>query len=359
MDKDRKRKDATFNHDEDDHHQDDESVSPTTNTLMTLPMPVTTTKTKTKKLKSSSSSTIAKKLDSDGKDRQRVQQDEEEGTQKSNLLNRKATNNNSTTTTTTYGPDVKHITILSRPKKVQQQAAGDEGDQRVVMAAAGVGVGNGVDTALGAEDEPQPLVLTGKKGNRVGRKERERAKARRDKERAALLLQQASEPREPARGRHDDWDTDDDDLGQDDEDGDHGEDDAKEDDDDGEGEVGFFSSSPTAGSKLTRSQYKGTATTTTTFKSIPGTPGTATPRTSKFDVNLTLNLGAEDDDERRGRSRRDGKDGNDRELKQHQQQSTAEEALQASPPSKRSRKSRTRRAAKTLVHAKSYPNLRS
>jgi hypothetical protein len=321
--------------------------------------PTVTIKTKNKKPKSTSTSSSllssTKKLDINGKERQHVQQDREE-IQNSNLLNRKTMNNNSTTTT--YGPDVKHITILSRPKKVQQQAAVGDGDQGVVIAAGALG-GTGGGTALGVEDELQPLILTGKKGNRVGRQERERAKARRDKERAALLLQQASEPREPARGRHDDWDADDDDLGQDDEDGDHGEDDVKEDDDDGEGEVGFFSSSPAADGTLARS-YKGAAAmTTVTYKSIPGTPGTATPRTTKFDVNLNLDVGAEDDDERRGRGRRDGMGGTEREAKQHQQQSTAEEALQASPPSKRSRKSRTRRAAKALVHAKSYPNLRS
>ncbi|RXW20395.1 hypothetical protein EST38_g5449 [Candolleomyces aberdarensis] len=346
-DKDKKKDVTAFNQDDDDHHQDDGLLPPTDTMAL-----ATTTKTKNKKPKSSSSSSsAAKKVDPEGKERQR--QEEE---QKSNLLNRKAPNKTTTTTTTTdstYGPDVKHITILSRPKKAQTQLqagisnAGVNGDKDPVATAEGVGEGGGIGPG---GDEPQPLVLTGKKGNRVGRKERERAKAKRDKERAALLLQQASEPREPARGRHDDWDVDEGDLDQDDEDGDHGEDDAKEDDDDGEGEIGFFSSSPAAGDTLAR-PYKGAAT---------GTPGTATPRTTKFDVNLTLNLGAEDD-ERRGRSRpglrENGDAKGERELKQ--QQSTAEEALQASPPSKRSRKSRTRRAAKTLVHAKSFPNLGS
>ncbi|KAJ2923875.1 hypothetical protein H1R20_g13212, partial [Candolleomyces eurysporus] len=326
-----KKKDVTFNHDDDDdHHQDDGLLPPANSMAM-----ATTTKTKNKKSKSSSSSSsAAKKVDPEGKERQR--QEEE---QKSNLLNRKAPNKTTTTTTdSTYGPDVNHITILSRPKKAQLQLqvgisnAGVNGDQDPAPAAGGAGEGAGIGPG---GDEPQPLVLTGKKGNRVGRKERERAKAKRDKERAALLLQQASEPREPARGRHDDWDVDEGDLDQDDEDGDHGEDDVKEDDDDGEGEVGFFSSSPAAGDTQAR-PYKGAAT------------GDAWDgHTQNYQVRRELDLEHGENGDAKG----------ERELKQ--QQSTAEEALQASPPSKRSRKSRTRRAAKTLVHAKSFPNLGS
>ena len=90
------------------------------------------------------------------------------------------------------------ITILSRPKPIPTIPSATANPKEYVN--------------VDIEHSLQPLVLTGRKGNRVGRKERERAKARRDRERAALEAEagQASGSAQDQAQDLDAWRTEDD-----------------------------------------------------------------------------------------------------------------------------------------------------
>ncbi|KAF6760412.1 hypothetical protein DFP72DRAFT_959700 [Ephemerocybe angulata] len=195
----------------------------------------------------------------------------------------------------TQGKEEKRITILTRPKPTTTDVA--RGDM------------NELD-----EGEP-PLVLLGKKGNRVGRKERERIKVKHDREREAL--QQALGPRTHTRVQSDDWDADDDEIDYEDEEGE---------DDEVEG--------MRAGSRAYIHQEFGKGA----YKSTPATPGTVTPTRIDFKLGTKVPDGI-------GMA------------KGSEQEDEEGEPNILSTPSKRSRK-KPRKRSKTISHARSFPNLR-
>lgn len=182
----------------------------------------------------------------------------------------------------------------------------------------------------------EPIRLTGKKGKRVGRKEREREKAKRDGERAAL---EAAGPERSTRGdRGDDWELDggkdegDDEVDGEDEDGEE---------DGAEGDAGFSSSGASVtnihtirASAGSRAYIHEAGPGKGFYKSTPATPRAISPTKADLDRQGHGDLvrGGEQD---------------------------MDEPLVIIPPVKvgRSRK-KSRKRPKTLEHAKSYPNLR-
>ena len=195
---------------------------------------------------------------------------------------------------------LKPISILRRPAAPEMDG-GEEEDG-----------GNGARTPTASE-----ITLTGKKGKRVGRKEREREKAEKDKEREKSqtdgVLPKLSGNLEDEFEFTFEFEKD------------ENEDDEDEDEDEEE-DIAFSSSSnsgqPSVGLKRGEKAHIHRSLTAGVYKSTPPTPGTRTPKVRGPDV--------------------------------------AGGILDESGPNPREKKKKARtRASKTLVHSQSFPDLKA
>ena len=195
---------------------------------------------------------------------------------------------------------LKPISILRRPTAPETDG-GEEEDG-----------GNGARTPTASE-----ITLTGKKGKRIGRKEREREKAKKDKEREKSQTDGVL-PKLPGN-LEDEFEftfelEKDEDEDEDDE------------DEDEEEDIAFSSSSnsgqPSVGLKRGEKAHIHRSLTAGVYKSTPPTPGTRTPKVRGPDV--------------------------------------AGGILDESGPKPREKKKKARtRASKTLIHSQSFPDLKA